>query len=265
MKIHHLNCGTMCPFGVGEGFKLTGRFVCHCLLIETEAGLVLVDTGLGRGDIERGMGRLFEWSCRPALDVKECAISQVQALGFDPADVRHIVATHLDLDHAGGLPDFPNATVHVHSRELEATRTPDRNAKMRYVPRHWAHDVAWQTYREVGEPWMGFEAIRELDGLEGLPLFLVPLPGHSRGHAGVAVQRDDDQWLFHCGDAYFHRNQITPGAKAPLGIRVFQNTMVTDRSARDHNIARIAELVQSDKAVTVFCAHDATSFDALTG
>jgi glyoxylase-like metal-dependent hydrolase (beta-lactamase superfamily II) len=36
---------------------------------------------------------------------------QVQRLGFDPRDVRHIVLTHLDFDHAGGLDDFPHATV----------------------------------------------------------------------------------------------------------------------------------------------------------
>ncbi|WP_373317754.1 MBL fold metallo-hydrolase [Planotetraspora silvatica] len=28
-------------------------------------------------------------------------------MGYDPADVRHIVVTHLDVDHCGGLPDFP--------------------------------------------------------------------------------------------------------------------------------------------------------------
>ncbi|MFD0510570.1 MBL fold metallo-hydrolase [Streptomyces aureus] len=30
-------------------------------------------------------------------------------LGYAVDDVRHIVLTHLDLDHAGGLPDFPRA------------------------------------------------------------------------------------------------------------------------------------------------------------
>ena len=45
LKIHHLNCGTMCPHGAplinGYG-KLTdnGHMVCHCLLIESNDGLV---------------------------------------------------------------------------------------------------------------------------------------------------------------------------------------------------------------------------------
>ena len=52
MRIHHLNCATMCPpaarlvHGTG-GWLTPGRMVCHCLLIESPDGLILVDTGLG--------------------------------------------------------------------------------------------------------------------------------------------------------------------------------------------------------------------------
>ncbi|WP_223281445.1 MBL fold metallo-hydrolase [Streptomyces antnestii] len=46
---------------------------------------------------------------RPVLDTGETAVRQVAALGYDIEDVRHIVLTHLDLDHAGGLRDFPPA------------------------------------------------------------------------------------------------------------------------------------------------------------
>ena len=47
MRIHHLNCGTMCPWGgrLMDGRKdragEPARVVCHCLLIETNDGLVL--------------------------------------------------------------------------------------------------------------------------------------------------------------------------------------------------------------------------------
>ena len=52
MRVHHLNGSTLCP--VGRGLSLGdpgGRLVCHCLLIETSEGLVLVDTALGLEDI----------------------------------------------------------------------------------------------------------------------------------------------------------------------------------------------------------------------
>ena len=44
MRVHHLNCGTMNP-------HVIGRIVCHVLLCETDAGLVLVDTGFGLADV----------------------------------------------------------------------------------------------------------------------------------------------------------------------------------------------------------------------
>lgn len=56
----------------------------------------------------------------PVLAEEETAVRQVAALGYTPEDVRHIVVTHLDVDHCGGLPDFPDAQVHVLAKELEA-------------------------------------------------------------------------------------------------------------------------------------------------
>jgi glyoxylase-like metal-dependent hydrolase (beta-lactamase superfamily II) len=54
-------------------------------------------------------------------------LEQVKQLGFSPRDVRHIVLTHLDSDHAGGLENFPEA--HVHVLEAEST-SPWRLMKM---------------------------------------------------------------------------------------------------------------------------------------
>ena len=57
MRIHHLNCATMCPvagFLTGHRGLGRGKMVAHCLLVQTERdGLVLIDTGLGTRDIER--------------------------------------------------------------------------------------------------------------------------------------------------------------------------------------------------------------------
>ena len=85
-------------------------------------GLILVDAGLGVEDVNepRRLGFLFNAMVRPRLDVAETALRQVADLGFRPSDVRHIVPTHLDLDHAGGICDFPDAAVHVFAAELRA-------------------------------------------------------------------------------------------------------------------------------------------------
>ena len=87
----------------------------------------------------RQLGRLFTTIVRPRANVAETAIAQIRELGFDPADVRHIVTTHLDVDHAGGLPDFPDAEVHLMGRELDAAMSPAWRERARYVAAHWAH------------------------------------------------------------------------------------------------------------------------------
>ena len=108
MKVHHLNCGTMNP-------PATASVVCHVLLVETDSGLVLVDTGFGSHDCADSAGRVgpLRHMLRPVLSHEETAADQVEQLGFRRDDVRHIVVTHLDLDHIGGLSDFPHAEIHV--------------------------------------------------------------------------------------------------------------------------------------------------------
>src|SRR5688500_9752598 len=130
-KVHHLNCGTMCPRGskfvTGRGGWLEdGTMVCHCLLIESGEGLILVDTGVGTVDVEnpKGITPVRRGIVRPRLAREETAVAQVEALGFSPGDVRQIVVTHLDFDHASGLPDFPEAEVHVFAAEHDAILAP---------------------------------------------------------------------------------------------------------------------------------------------
>ena len=274
MKIHHISCGTMCPFGgkLMDGISHAlgpSRLVCHCLLIETDQGLVLVDTGLGMQDVahpEQRLNSFFRKTMRVQLDSDQTAVAQVRRLGFQPEDVRHIVLTHLDFDHAGGIEDFPHAQVHLYRRELYAAQHRQGFiAKGRYRPQQWDDQVQWQQYDEQGEPWFGFESIRSLRGLPP-EILLIPLIGHTWGHCGVAVQTESG-WLLHAGDAYFYRNEVhAPTPHCTPGLRAYQTMMEVDREKRRHNQARLHELVQlHGRDITVFCAHDRLEFDALSG
>lgn len=262
LRIHHLNCGTLCPHGrrlmAGEGGLFeTAELCCHCLLIETAQGLVLVDTGLGSDDVRdpRRLGRVFLSGIRPMLRHSETALAQVRALGFSPQDVRHIVVTHLDLDHAGALADFPDAQVHVFHAELDAALAPSLREKLRYVSAQWAHGPHWVTHRTQGERWFGFDAVRAIPGLDA-EVLLVPLQGHTRGHCGVAV-RAQDGWLLHCGDAYFFRGEVESRAHCPLGLMAFQSLVQIDGAQRLANQRRLRELKRDHGGeVRLFCAHD---------
>ncbi len=273
LRVHHLNCGTMCPVcsklinGQG-GWLEPARMVCHVLLIETPRdGLVLVDTGIGTLDVgsPTRLGKPFIALTRPSFNLNETAVAQVQQLGFKIDDVRHIIVTHLDLDHASGLPDFPNAKVHVFQPEFDAAMRPDFRSKPRYLPSQWAHSPRWVKYAVgAGEHWFGFQNAHPIEGMSE-DILMVPLIGHTRGHCGVAV-RGEDGWLLHCGDAYFYRGQIEQPPKMPVGLRVFEQLVQTDRSKRIENLARLQTLQQSHgHEIELFCAHDPVELSRFTG
>jgi glyoxylase-like metal-dependent hydrolase (beta-lactamase superfamily II) len=266
--IHHLGCGTMCPRGArmltGEGGLLAeAHLVCHCLLIEGAEGLVLVDTGFGLDDVRkpRQLGRLFSALVRPQLNAAETAITQLRELGFDPHDVRNIVTTHLDLDHAGGLPDFPEADVHLLGRELQAAVKPSWRDRPRYVAAHWAHGPRWVEHQGGGEQWYGFDGVRILPGSDA-EILLIPLIGHTHGHTGVAI-RDGEGWLLHCGDAYFHHGEIATPPHCPPGLAAFAAFDQVDAAARHGNVERLGELARSHSdEVKLICSHDPSYLQA---
>jgi glyoxylase-like metal-dependent hydrolase (beta-lactamase superfamily II) len=253
----------LCPlggrlFGAAGGPWAPAPMCCHCLLIEGDHGLILVDSGLGVEDITdpKRLGLLFNWTIRPRLEVAETALRQVVDLGFRPTDLRHIIPTHLDLDHAGGLGDFPDATVHVFAPELRAAREPTLWERGRYRMAQLREVVNWAPLHVDGEEWFGFASVRALPGTRD-DVLLIPLAGHSRGHCGVAV-RAPEGWLLHCGDAYFHRSEVAPcGGLAPLGLRLFESLVNVDGAARRANQERLRQLTRATMgAVRLICSHD---------
>lgn len=237
--------------------------VAHVLLVERAEGLLLVDSGFGTADIAdpRRLGRAFASVMRPQLRPDETALAQVEALGFQASDVTDIVLTHLDLDHVGGISDFPHATVHVHDDELAAARSPRGMEHGRYLAAQW-HDATFATHTaDGGDDWFGFEAVSAL----GDDVLLVPLAGHSRGHSMVAV-RDGEGWLVHAGDAYFHPGDLTEPLSTPRILKVTQRLLAQDDELRRANRDRLAELVRADHpGVRVFSAHDPVELAAFTG
>ena len=257
----------MCPvagFLLG-GSAWRGRMVAHCLLVETpKDGLVLVDTGFGTRDIEgkTGLPRWFKQVVGPALDHQETAVEQVRALGFDPKDVRHIVVTHLDLDHAGGLCDFPEAKVHLHAREhAAAVARRTFNERGRYIPAHWSHGPRWEVYTEDGDTWRGLPAIARLRGIVA-DIGLLPMHGHTRGHSAIIVNAGP-RWLVHAGDAYFHRNSVEGTASLPFGFAAFERATQIDSAARRASVAALRQLRESYTDLDLFCAHDAREYATL--
>jgi len=249
VKVHHLNCGTMDSPGAPT--------ICHVLLLETDNGLVLVDAGFGLLDCAdpRRIGPSRR-VIRPRFDVAETAAHQVEALGFRRTDVRHIVATHFDVDHVGGIADFPDAKIHVTAAEaLGVLKAPTRMERFRFRPTQWAHGPHIVEHEPTGEKWRGFAAAKELDSIAP-GIVLVSLPGHTRGHACVAVDAGH-RWVLHCGDAFYYEGTLDGRSRVPWGLKVSEKLVAHDRKAVYENHSRLAELYANrDPELLIVSAHD---------
>ena len=73
------------------------RQALNCLLVETPAGRVLVETGIGER-LDEKANRVRGVEGRPILDAMRVA-------RFDPLSVDFVALSHLHFDHAGGLLD----------------------------------------------------------------------------------------------------------------------------------------------------------------
>lgn len=178
----------------------------HAFVLQGPAGIVMVDTGADAGRCER-MGK------RPGRGVAEA----LAALGAAPADVAHVMQTHLHWDHAGGTALFPNAVYHLQAREMAYCTSPAmRHAVLRagYEPADIAamaallHEGRLRLHDGVAEPLPGLR-LRHVGGhTDGLQVLDVPTRRGRMCLAGDAVafrenllQRVPFPALFHVGDA----------------------------------------------------------------
>ena len=193
---------------------------------------MLIDTGFGRGDVEkpRQLGRALHGLVRPQLKLEETAHAQVLARGFDPGDVHqhhHHPSRPRPLGRPARLP---------RGRRAPARRRAGGGAVARACasaaatsPLTGPHGPSWVEHEGGGEEWFGFQGVRILPDSDA-EILLIPLAGHTLGHTGVAV-RNGNGWLLHCGDAYFHHGEVETPPHCPPGLRFFQSLNQTDGAA----------------------------------
>lgn len=253
----------MQPFG-GAGFDgrtqglAPAELSCRCLLLERDGALALVDTGAVSTDPERDARRhspFFLTVDRIRLNPAEAAAHHIQKLGHAPDDVRDVIMTHLDFDHAAGLPDFPDARIHLSEAEAEAAQHPaGPKSRARYRPGQFQDSVPrWHVYGRFEREWFGLPA-QPIVGWD--EVLLVSLPGHTDGHCGVAI-RDGDRWLLHAGDAIFNARELDPVAPStPTLARAYQWFMQTSQVRRRQSLAALRRITRDHREVRIVCTHD---------
>lgn len=252
MRVHHAVAGQL-------ALRVGPSAICQVLIVEHDNGLVLIDSGLGTADLldPKRLGPAAK-VLRPDPDPSTTALAAVLELGYSAESVRDIVLTHLDFDHAGGLSDFPHAVVHTSAEEWAAATVGAHAVdRARYRPVQWATTSDIRRYAGAGESWRA-----GLTGHEVMPgITLVPLPGHTRGHAAIAVEGDEGL-VVHAGDAAFDASSYgfaDPVSGEPVerdrSLRAMEVVACRQPWRLRRNHAALRRLA-AEPDVTVVTAHD---------
>lgn len=172
---------------------------------------------------------------------QHCA-AQLSALGIEPEAVTHVVQTHLHIDHTGALGHFPQATVVVHERELEAARAAKSPEASGYVKADYNQPgLRWQT-------WSG-----SLDLFGDGTVRLMETPGHSAGHTSLLLALEESGPMLLTADASDNRDQWE-GRAHPRSLH--------SRDSANRSLERLRSIADETGALVVF-GHDPENWAGL--
>ncbi len=220
------------------------------------AGAVLIDTGFHvsvASAPSESLGRVGTLAFKGIeMTAAQAVPAQLRALGIDPGAVGTIVMTHLHLDHASGVSDFPGATFVVSGREWEAAS--EQGQLHGYSKRQFDHAFDWRLIDFEGaevDSYATFGRAVDLFGDDSVRLLFTP--GHTHGHLSVLLRlRERD--LLACGDAIYT-------------MRALHESHPPARMEDEHRWRRsLRELqlyVRDHPDTVVVPGHDLAAFEAL--
>jgi N-acyl homoserine lactone hydrolase len=220
------------------------------------AGLLLVDTGFHasvavepRKNMGPVLGRLFTGSMEPA----DALPDQLRARGLEPADVKLVVMTHLHVDHASGVAQFPGATFVVSEREWKAA-SGEKGVTGGYVRRQFDHAFDWRTVDFDAEDVNSFAGFgRSLDLFGDGSVRLAYTPGHTLGHMSVVLRTREGEFLV-TGDAAYTTRTLRESVM-PHGPH--------DEHEFRRSLREVQRYIEQTPSAIVSVGHDLEAFRAL--
>ncbi|MFO7652048.1 MAG: MBL fold metallo-hydrolase [bacterium] len=115
------------------------RLALRPLLAVNGRHRVLIDTGIGDKSSP-------EFCDAYRIEKTDTIDASLERAGFSPADITHVILTHLHFDHCGGathiesgriVPRFPNARHYVQQAEWELATNPNRRSRAAYLPENF--------------------------------------------------------------------------------------------------------------------------------
>lgn len=223
------------------------RFPVYSVLVDHEDGLFIYDTGF---DLEH-MAKFVPQD--QAIQTSEQTLpGQLAKLGLKPADVTHVLSSHLHIDHAGGHKHFPGATVICHEDEYAQASNPPLFEKLSYSDLNY--DPVLTAKRDKAEIAPGtweptYQFVRgDVEVAKGVWLF--ETPGHSAGHYSLMVELAGRRPMLFCGDV-----AMTPRNLELLCLGSFH----LDPTRALASLQRVIKLAEEHDA-EIFCSHSMPDF-----
>jgi glyoxylase-like metal-dependent hydrolase (beta-lactamase superfamily II) len=225
------------------------------LVEHPRAGAILIDTGLHpscASDVSGNMGRTGKLLYHVRMDHDQALRFQLPARGVQPSDVRVVVITHLHIDHASAVSEFPAATFVLDRREWEAASAG--GARQGFYHRQFDHAFDWRTLDYSVEPVHSFSGFaRSLDLFGDGSVRLASTPGHTLGHQSVVLKTGHGEVLV-VGDAAYTQRELQ-GDALPL--------IVADAHLHRRSLNEIARYREQTPAAVVIPGHDARLWPSL--
>lgn len=209
-------------------------------LIQTREGSnILVDTGFPDWYVDDpeaatladgldSFGRVLK------LDKENLPAGQLALVGLTTADIQTLVMTHSDIDHVGGIGEFPGVTM-VIGREERALARP------RYFgdssPITWPADVNTQLVHKDTKLCPG--------------VALLSTPGHSPGHVSLMVRLPHTGTVLLTGDAIARPAEMVEGFGGAW-----------DEAQARASAERLMAIAQRENAMVIY-GHDPVQWETL--
>lgn len=197
--------------GLGVGKEAWMPIPIQAFLVEhPSAGLVLIDAGLHPSVAVKpreNFGRVTLLAFRDLqMDAGQALPAQLRERNLDPSAVRAVVMTHLHVDHASGISEFPGATFLVSRAEWDAAG--DQGPTHGYVKRQFDHAFDYRLLDFDGPDVVSFSGFaRSFDVFGDGALRVVYTPGHTLGHMSVVLRTARGEVLV-AGDAMYLRRTL---------------------------------------------------------